>query len=42
MSTDTIPKKHQALVYDKPGELSTKLIEIDTPEPGTGQVLVKM
>jgi propanol-preferring alcohol dehydrogenase len=42
MATDSIPKKHRAVVYDKPGQLSTKVIEIDTPEPGPGQVLVKM
>lgn len=38
----TIPKKHRAMVYDKPGSVSTKLAEIDTPEPGAGEVLVKM
>lgn len=37
-----IPKKHKALVYDKPGEVSTKIEEIDTPEPGPGQVLIKL
>ena len=42
MAADSIPNKHKGIVYDKPGELSTKLIEIDTPEPGPGQLLVKM
>ena len=37
-----IPKKHKALVYDKPGEISTKIEEIDTPEPGVGEVLINL
>jgi hypothetical protein len=28
---------HKALVYDKPGTISTKTEEIDTPEPGVGE-----
>ncbi|KAG9242405.1 alcohol dehydrogenase-like protein [Calycina marina] len=37
-----IPKKHKAMVYDKPGSISTKIEEIETPEPGPGDVLVKL
>ena len=37
-----IPEKHRAIVYDKPGELSVKLDEIKTPEPGPGEVLIKL
>lgn len=37
-----IPKKHKAAVYDKPGTASTKVVEVDTPEPGPGQVLVRL
>lgn len=37
-----IPKTHKALVYDKPGEISTRIMELDTPAPGPGQILVKM
>ena len=37
-----LPKKYKALVYDKPGEISTKIEELDMPEPGTGEVLIKM
>ncbi|KAJ5520262.1 hypothetical protein N7463_000715 [Penicillium fimorum] len=35
-------KTHKALVYDKPGEISTKIVEVDTPSPGPGQILIKM
>ncbi|GMK56283.1 hypothetical protein CspeluHIS016_0301230 [Cutaneotrichosporon spelunceum] len=37
-----IPKKHKAAVYDKPGTLSIKMVEVDTPEPGQGEVLVRL
>jgi len=37
-----IPKKYKAMVYDKPGSISTKLEELDTPEPGPGDVLVRL
>jgi len=37
-----IPKKYKAVVYDKPGTISTKIEELDTPEPGPGDVLVRL
>lgn len=37
-----IPKKCKAIVYDQPGKISTKLEEVDVPEPGNGEILVKM
>jgi propanol-preferring alcohol dehydrogenase len=37
-----IPKTHKALVYDKPGEISTNVVDVETPTPGPGEVLVKM
>lgn len=37
-----VPKKHKALVYDQPGDISIGIVEVDTPEPGTGEVLIKM
>jgi len=37
-----IPKTHKACVYDKPGSISTKVEEVETPEPGPGQVLVRL
>lgn len=33
---------HQAAVYDKPGELSTKVVDIKTPSPPAGEVLVQL
>jgi propanol-preferring alcohol dehydrogenase len=42
MATETatktfdIPKKYKGVVYDKPGTISTKIEELDTPEPGAG------
>ena len=32
----------KALVYDKPGTISTKIEELDVPEPGPGQVLINL
>ena len=40
--TFDIPKKYKAVVYDKPGTISTKVEELDTPEPGAGEVLVRL
>ena len=40
--TCDIPKQHKAVVYDKPGTISTKIEELDTPEPGPGDVLVRL
>ncbi|ERF76589.1 Alcohol dehydrogenase 2 [Endocarpon pusillum Z07020] len=42
MGSVEVPKKHKACVYDKPGTISIKVEEIDTPEPGTGEVLWPM
>lgn len=37
-----IPKKQKAVVYDKPGSISTKIVEIDVPEPSVGEVLINL
>lgn len=37
-----IPSHHKAIIYDKPGEISTKIETIETPKPGVGEVLLKM
>ncbi|KAF2131043.1 alcohol dehydrogenase-like protein [Dothidotthia symphoricarpi CBS 119687] len=37
-----IPKKYKAAVYDKPGSISTKIEELDMPEPGPGEVLINL
>ncbi|OQD89826.1 hypothetical protein PENANT_c002G01266 [Penicillium antarcticum] len=33
---------HKAIVYDKPGEISTCVVEVETPSPGPGEILVKI
>jgi hypothetical protein len=38
----TIPKQHKAAVYDKPGSISIKVVDVDTPEPGPGEVLINL
>lgn len=42
MASVEVPKKHKACVYDKPGSISIKVEDIDTPEPGYGEVLVNL
>ncbi|KAJ5180524.1 hypothetical protein N7492_003734 [Penicillium capsulatum] len=42
MATPEIPKKQKAAVFDQPGTVSTKVVEIDVPEPGTGEVLINL
>ncbi len=37
-----IPKTHKAAVYDNPGSISTTVKEVNTPEPGAGEVLIHL
>jgi len=37
-----IPKTYKAVVYDNPGSLSLKVVDMDMPEPGSGEVLIKL
>lgn len=37
-----LPKKYKACIYDKPGSVSTKVVELDLPEPGPGEVLINL
>jgi hypothetical protein len=37
-----LPKTYKACVYDEPGKISTKVVNLDVPEPGPGEVLVKL
>lgn len=37
-----IPKTHKAVVYDKPGTVSTKVVDVPTPEPEAGMVLIRL
>ena len=40
--TPIIPQKQKAAIYDKPGTVSTKVVELDVPEPGPGEVLINL
>ena len=42
MAAPEIPKKQKAAVYDQPGTVSTKVVEIDVPEPAAGEVLINL
>lgn len=42
MTVPEVPKKQKAAVYDQPGTVSTKVVEIDVPEPGPGEVLINL
>ncbi|KAF2017271.1 alcohol dehydrogenase-like protein [Aaosphaeria arxii CBS 175.79] len=42
MTSAELPKKYKAAVYDKPGSISTKIEELDLPEPGPGEVLINL
>ncbi|EJP62097.1 alcohol dehydrogenase, putative [Beauveria bassiana ARSEF 2860] len=37
-----IPKTQRALIYDAPGTISTKEVEISVPDPGPGEVLIRL
>ena len=37
-----IPKTYKAVVYDDPGKISTKVEELNTPEPGPGEILINL
>lgn len=41
-STVSIPQKQKAAIYDQPGKISAKLVEIDVPEPGAGEILINL
>lgn len=42
MTAPEIPKKQKAAIYDRPGTVSTKVVEIDVPEPAAGEVLINL
>lgn len=42
MAVPEIPKKQKAVIYDEPGSVSTKVVELDVPEPSTGEVLINL
>ncbi|KAJ5496581.1 Polyketide synthase enoylreductase [Penicillium fimorum] len=42
MTVPEVPTKQKAVIYDQPGTVSTKVVELDVPEPGTGEVLINL
>jgi hypothetical protein len=42
MAAPEIPKTHKAVVYDQPGTVSTKIVDLEVPEPGAGEVLINL
>lgn len=42
MSSIDLPKTYKAVIYDEPGKVSTKVVDMDMPEPGPGEVLVNL
>jgi hypothetical protein len=37
-----LPSTYKACVYDEPGKISTKVVALDMPEPGAGEVLINL
>lgn len=37
-----LPRTYKACVYDEPGKISTKVVDMDMPEPGSGEVLINL
>lgn len=42
MASKSIPKTYKALTYKEPGKLATEVVELETPEPKAGEILVKL
>ncbi|PSS03388.1 chaperonin 10-like protein [Coniella lustricola] len=42
MASTDLPAKYKAAIYDEPGKISTKVVELDMPEPASGDVLIKL
>lgn len=37
-----IPSVQASIIYDDPGTLSTRVVEHSIPEPGPGEVLIRL
>ncbi|KAM0709755.1 hypothetical protein Q7P35_003795 [Cladosporium inversicolor] len=37
-----LPGTYKACVYDQPGKISTKVVDLEMPEPGAGEVLINL
>ena len=42
MAAPEIPKTFKGAIYDEPGKISTKIVDLDMPEPGPGEVLINL
>lgn len=42
MAAVELPKTFKGAVYDEPGKISTKVVDLDMPEPGPGEVLINL
>lgn len=42
MTSQELPKTFKGAVYDEPGKISTKIVDLDMPEPGPGEVLINL
>lgn len=42
MAAPEIPKTQKAAIYDQPGTVSTKVVDLEVPEPGSGEVLINL
>jgi D-arabinose 1-dehydrogenase-like Zn-dependent alcohol dehydrogenase len=38
----SLPAKYKAAIYDAPGSISTKVVELEMPQPGAGEVLINL
>jgi propanol-preferring alcohol dehydrogenase len=37
-----LPKTYKGAVYDEPGKISTKIVDLQMPEPGPGEILINL
>lgn len=37
-----VPKEHNAAIFDNIGHISTKIVKVPTPQPGPGELLVRL
>lgn len=40
--TPEIPATYKAAIYDKPGSISTQVVDLPMPEPQAGEVLIRL
>lgn len=37
-----VPVSHKAAIFSKPGTTETRIVQVETPEPGQGEVLIRL